>query len=107
MERVGADQPDIRYGMELTDSSDLVKDSGFGVFTGAIAAGGSVRGITVKDGAKVYTRKEIAKLTEQAKGIGAKGLAFGRWVDEKPSCSFAKFFSEEELAAILARLCCE
>ena len=107
MERFGSDKPDIRYGMEITDISDLVKDSGFGVFTGAIAAGGSVRGITVKDGAKVYTRKEIDKLTEQAKGIGAKGLAFVRWVDEKPSCSFAKFFSEEELAAILARLGCE
>jgi aspartyl-tRNA synthetase len=107
MERFGSDKPDIRYGMELTDISDLVKDSGFGVFTGAIEAGGSVRGITVKGGAKVYSRKEIDKLTEQAKGIGAKGLAFVRWVDEKPSCSFAKFFSEEELAAILQRLGCE
>ena len=100
-------KPQIRYGMELTNISDLVADSGFGVFTGAIAAGGSVRGITVKGGASVYSRKEIDKLTEQAKGIGAKGLAFVRWVDEKPSCSFAKFFSEEQLAAILQRLGCE
>ena len=95
MERFGTDKPDIRYGMELTNISDLVADSGFGVFTGAIEAGGSVRGITIKGGAAVYSRKEIDKLTEQAKGIGVKGLAFIRWVDEKPSCSFAKFFSEE------------
>ena len=107
MERFGTDKPDIRYGMELTNISDLVADSGFGVFTGAIAAGGSVRGITVKGGASVYSRKEIDKLTGQAKGIGAKGLAFVRCVDEKPSCSFAKFFSEEQLAAILQRLGCE
>ncbi len=107
MERFGSDKPDIRYGMELINISDLVADSGFGVFTGAIAAGGSVCGITVKGGASVYSRKEIDKLTEQAKGIGAKGLAFIRWVDEKPSCSFAKFFSEEQLAAIMQRLGCE
>ena len=107
MERFGTDKPDIRYGMELTNISDLVADSGFGVFTGAIEAGGSVRGITIKGGAAVYSRKEIDKLTEQAKGIGAKGLAFIRWVDEKPSCSFAKFFSEEQLAAIMQRLGCE
>ena len=107
MERYGTDKPDIRYGMEIQDISDLVKDSSFGVFAGAVANGGSVRGITLKGGASTYTRKEIDKLTEQAKGIGAKGLAFVRWVDEKPSCSFAKFFSEEELSAILARLGCE
>ena len=107
MERYGSDKPDIRYGMEITDLSDMVKDCGFAVFSGAVAAGGSVRGIVVKNGASVYTRKEIDKLTEHAKGIGAKGLAFVRWVDEKPNCSFAKFFSEEELAALLARLGCE
>ena len=107
MERYGSDKPDIRYGMEITDLSDLVKDCGFGVFTGAIEAGGSVRGIVVKNGASVYTRKEIDKLTEHARGIGAKGLAFVRWVDEKPNCSFAKFFSEEELGTLLARLGCE
>jgi len=107
MERFGSDKPDIRYGMEITDLSDMVKDCGFAVFSGAVAAGGSVRGIVVKNGASVYTRKEIDKLTEHARGIGAKGLAFVRWVDEKPNCSFAKFFSEEELAALLARLGCE
>ena len=107
MERFGSDRPDIRYGMEICDLSELVKDCGFSVFTGAIAAGGSVRGIVVKNGASTYTRKEIDKLTEHAKGIGAKGLAWVRWVDEKPACSFAKFFSEEELAALLEKLGCE
>ena len=107
MERFGSDKPDIRYGMEICDLSDLVKDCGFSVFSGAVAAGGSVRGIVVKNGASTYTRKEIDKLTDHAKGIGAKGLAWVRWVDEKPACSFAKFFSEEELAALLQKLGCE
>lgn len=107
MERFGSDKPDIRYGMEICNLSDLVRDCGFSVFTGAIAAGGSVRGIVVKNGASTYTRKEIDKLTDHAKGIGAKGLAWVRWVDEKPACSFAKFFSEEELAALLQKLGCE
>lgn len=107
MERFGSDKPDIRYGMEICDLSDLVRDCGFSVFSGAVAAGGSVRGIVVKNGASTYTRKEIDKLTDHAKGIGAKGLAWVRWVDEKPACSFAKFFSEEELAALLAKLGCE
>ncbi len=107
MERYGSDKPDIRYGMEITDLSDLVKGCGFSVFSSAVENGGSVRGIVVKNGAATYTRKEIDKLTEHAKGIGAKGLAWVRWVDEKPACSFAKFLSEEELAAILARMGCE
>lgn len=107
MEHFGSDKPDTRFGMEITDLSDLVKNCGFGVFTSAIEAGGSVRGIVIKDGAATYTRKEIDKLTEQAKGIGAKGLAFVRWVDEAPNCSFAKFMGEGELDTILARLGCE
>ena len=107
MERFGSDKPDIRYGMEICDLSALVKDCGFSVFSGAVAAGGSVRGIVVKGGAATYTRKEIDKLTEQAKGIGAKGLAWVRWVEEKPACSFAKFFSEEELTVLLQKLGCE
>ena len=107
MERFGSDKPDTRFGMEITDLSDLVQNCGFGVFTSAIEAGGSVRGIVIKNGASTYTRKEIDKLTEQAKGIGAKGLAFIRWVDDAPNCSFAKFMSEGELDAILSRLGCE
>ncbi len=107
MNRYGSDKPDTRFGMEITDLSDLVKDCGFSVFAGAVAEGGSVRGIVAKNGAKELTRKVIDKLTEEAKGIGAKGLAYVRWVEEKPSCSFSKFMSEEELSAILSRLDCE
>ena len=103
MERFGSDKPDTRFGMEIYDLSDIVKDCGFGVFTSAVEAGGSVRAITVTDGAAVLTRKEIDKLTEYVRGIGAKGLAFIRWVDDAPSCSFAKFMTEDELSAIIER----
>jgi len=104
MERFGSDKPDIRYQMEIQNISDMVKDCGFGVFTSAIEAGGSVRAIVAKNAASTYTRKEIDKLTEYVRGIGAKGLAFVRWVEDAPSCSFAKFMAEGELEAILDRL---
>lgn len=107
MERYGSDKPDTRFDMEIQDFSDLVSDCGFGVFADAVKNGGSVRAIVAKNSASVLTRKEIDKLTEMVRGIGAKGLAYVRWVDEKPSCSFAKFFSEEELNAILAKIGCE
>ncbi len=107
MERYGSDKPDTRFGMEIQNISDLVKDSGFAVFSGAVRDGGSVRAIVVKDGAAKLTRKEIDKLTEHARGIGAKGLAYVRWVDEAPACSFAKFMAEGELENILARLDCK
>ncbi|MBQ9743385.1 MAG: aspartate--tRNA ligase [Ruminococcus sp.] len=104
MERFGSDKPDIRYGMEIQNISDLVKDSGFGVFSSAIEGGGSVRAIVAKNCADTLTRKEIDKLTEYVRGIGAKGLAFVRWLDETPACSFAKFMGEGELEAILERV---
>ena len=104
MERFGSDKPDIRFGMEIQNISDMVANCGFGVFTGAIEAGGSVRAIVAKNAAGVYTRKEIDKLTEYVRGIGAKGLAFVRWVEDAPSCSFSKFMAEGELEAILSRL---
>lgn len=107
MNRYGSDKPDTRFGMEIQDFSDMVADCGFGVFADAVKNGGSVRAIVAKNSASVLTRKEIDKLTEMVRGIGAKGLAYVRWVDEKPSCSFAKFFSEDELAAILERIGCE
>lgn len=102
--RYGSDKPDTRFAMELTDLSDLAKESGFAVFSSAVANGGSVRAIVAEDAAGVLTRKEIDKLTEHAKGIGAKGLAYIRWVEEEPGCSFGKFLGEGELAAILSRL---
>ena len=102
MNRYGSDKPDTRFGMEITDISEVVKGCGFGVFTGAIEGGGSVRAINAKGGAAKLTRKEIDKLTEYAKGIGAKGVAYVRWVDDEPNCSFAKFMTPEELKAIYA-----
>lgn len=107
MERYGSDKPDTRFGMEIQDLSDTVKDTEFSVFSSAIAAGGSVRAIVAKNSASVLTRKEIDKLTEFVKGIGAKGLAYIRWNDDAPNCSFAKFLKEGELDAILNRLGCE
>lgn len=104
MERYGSDKPDTRFGMEIQDISDLVKSCDFGVFTSAIENGGSVRAIVAKNAVSVYTRKEIDRLTEFARGIGAKGLAYIRWVDDAPNCSFAKFMKEGELESILERV---
>ena len=106
MNRFGSDKPDTRFGMEITDISDLVKSCGFSVFSGTVLSGGTVRGITAKGGASLLTRKEIDKLTEEAKGIGAKGLAFIRWAEdaEVPTCAFSKFLTEEEFKAVCDRL---
>ncbi|MBR4173185.1 MAG: aspartate--tRNA ligase [Clostridia bacterium] len=104
MERYGSDKPDTRFGMEITDISDLVKTCGFGVFTGAVENGGSVRAVVAKNAAETYTRKEIDRLTEFVRGIGAKGLAYIRWAEDTPNCSFAKFMKEDELSAIYERL---
>lgn len=103
MENYGSDKPDIRFDMKIQNISDLVKDCGFSVFTSAVENGGSVRAIVAKNAASVYTRKEIDKLTDYVKGIGAKVLAYVRWVDE-PNASFKKFMTEEELSAIYERL---
>jgi len=101
MERYGSDKPDTRYSMELYDLTDTVKDSGFVVFKSAVEGGGCVRGITAKNAAKTLSRKEIDKLTEFVKGIGAKGLAWIRMTDEATTSSFSKFVSEDEMANIL------
>lgn len=99
MNRYGSDKPDTRFSMEIRDISDVVKDIDFVVFKSALENGGSVRAIVAKGGAQTYTRKEIDKLTEHAKGIGAKGLAYIRWADE-PNCSFKKFLGEGDLERI-------
>ncbi len=101
MSRYGSDKPDTRFGMEIQDLSETVRGCDFGVFTSAIENGGSVRCIVAKNAAATLTRKEIDKLTEHAKGIGAKGLAYIRWVDDAPNCSFAKFLTPDQLDAIL------
>ena len=101
MERYGSDKPDTRFGMELFDLTDVVKDCGFSVFESTVAAGGTVRGITAKNAVKTLSRKEIDKLTDHAKGIGAKGLAWVRWTDDGIASSFGKFLTEEKMQELL------
>ena len=104
MDRFGSDKPDTRFGMELHDVSDIVKGCGFSVFTGAIENGGSVRGINA-EGQAAMPRKKIDKLVEFAKGYGAKGLAYlAVNEDGTYKSSFAKFMTEEELAALVAAM---
>ncbi len=101
MERYGSDKPDTRYEMELCDLGDVVKGCGFGVFTSALEAGGAVYCITAKNAVNTLTRKEIDKLTEFVRGIGAKGLAFARLMPDGLASSFAKFLTEDEMTALL------
>jgi aspartyl-tRNA synthetase len=97
MDRYGSDKPDTRFGMELKDVSGIVKESGFSVFSGAVAAGGSVRGINVK-GQAGMPRKKIDALVEFAKGFGAKGLAYlAIAADGTKKSSFAKFLTDVEV----------
>ena len=104
MDRFGSDKPDTRFGMELKDISELVKGCGFGVFTGALENGGSVRGLNAGGQGKM-PRKKIDALVEFAKGYGAKGLAYLAINDDGSyKSSFAKFMTEEELAAIVKAL---
>ena len=101
MERYGSDKPDTRYAMEIFDLADEVKDCGFGVFSGAVANGSRVCGITAKKAYSVLTRKEIDKLVEFVKGIGAKGIAWIRYAEDGTvASSFAKFMTDDEMAAI-------
>ncbi len=103
MERYGSDKPDIRFGFELTNISDIVKNSEFKVFAGAVQNDGSVRAINVKGGAK-FSRKEIDSLTEKAKHYHAKGLAWLKKANGEISSSYAKFLTEDENNAINQRL---
>ena len=103
MERYGSDKPDTRFDLEIVNISDEVASSEFAVFKNALAGGGSVRAVNAKNAAKTYTRKEIDKLTEFVRGLGAKGLAWIRMTDDGISSSFAKFMTEDEMNAIIAR----
>ena len=101
MDRFGSDKPDMRFGMELQDVSEVVKDCEFAVFKGALENGGSVRGINAKGQGKM-PRKKIDKLVEFAKGYGAKGLAYlAVNEDGTYKSSFAKFMTEEEMAGLV------
>ena len=104
MERYGSDKPDTRFGMEIQNISEYVADSDFVVFKSALENGGSVRAIVLPDAAETFTRKEIDKLTEHAKGIGAKGLAYVRWNEDEPNASFKKFFTSEEILSLMCKL---
>ena len=104
MDRFGSDKPDMRFGMELHDVSDVVKNCGFSVFTSAMENGGSIRGINA-EGQGAMPRKKIDKLVEFAKGYGAKGLAYIAIAEDGTrKSSFAKFMTEEEMDALVAAM---
>lgn len=105
IERYGSDKPDLRFGMEISDLSEAVQGCEFVVFSDALSKGGSVRGITIKGKGAQVTRKEIDKLTEYARGCGAKGLAWVRHT-EQVSSSFGKFLTEQEMERLLAAADC-
>ena len=107
MNTYGSDKPDTRFGMPIQDLSETVQDIDFVVFKSAIENGGSVRAIVAKNAAASLTRKKIDKLTEFVKGIGAKGLAYIRWAEDTPNCSFNKFLGEGDLDRIINALCVE
>ncbi len=101
MERFGSDKPDMRYGLEIQDITEAVRGTEFVVFASAINGGGSVRAINAKGLAGKLTRKEIDKLTEYAKGCGAKGLAWLRSTEQGVTSSFAKFLTDAENEAVV------
>lgn len=104
MDRFGSDKPDLRFGMELKDVSEVVKNCGFQVFTAALGAGGSVRGINA-EGQAAMPRKKIDALVKMAKDFGAKGLAYlAVNEDGTYKCSFEKFMQEDELKALVAAM---
>ena len=98
MERFGSDKPDLRFGFELKDISELVKGTEFQVFSNALSSGGSVRGICIDNASDKFSRQDIDKLTENAKHYGAKGLVWIRIEADEIKSSVNKFFSQEELA---------
>lgn len=102
MERYGSDKPDTRFGFELKSLNDVVAGTEFKVFAEALAAGGDVRGICIEGGSPRFSRKDIDKLTDQAKHYGAKGLVWIRVEEDEFKSSVNKFFSQEQLAEIAA-----
>ena len=105
MDRYGSDKPDTRFGLEFVNISDIVKECGFGVFANAASdEKGSVRGINVKGGAEAFSKKGMKKLEEHAKLYKAKGLAWIKITEAGIESPIAKFFSEEEMNAILAKM---
>jgi aspartyl-tRNA synthetase len=103
MDRFGSDKPDLRFGMEHVNLSDLLAGSAFGVFSGAVAGGGKVKGI-VAPGCASYSRKDLDELAEVAKRAGAKGLVHIAYREDGPKSSAAKFLTESEIDALQQRL---
>ncbi len=104
MDRYGSDKPDTRFGMELVNLSEIVKESGFKVFSNAVATGGQVKAINAKGAADKYTRKDIDGLTEYVNRYGAKGLAWLKVEEEEVKGPIAKFFDAEEQQSLRAIL---
>ena len=104
MDRYCVDKPDVRFGMELKDVSDLVKDCDFKVFTSAVESGGSVRAIVVEDGADFFSRKKIDKLEAFVKDFKAKGLAWAKVKDDEIQSPILKFIGDDTMGKILAKL---
>ncbi|WP_078545422.1 aspartate--tRNA ligase [Litchfieldia alkalitelluris] len=104
MSRYGSDKPDTRFEMELVDLSEMVKDSGFKVFSGAVQSGGQVKAINVKGGAEKYSRKDIDALTEFVKVYGAKGLAWLKVEGDELKGPIAKFFEQTEQQSLVQLL---
>ncbi|MFR9297134.1 MAG: aspartate--tRNA ligase, partial [Aedoeadaptatus pacaensis] len=104
MDRYGVDKPDVRFGMELKDVSELVKDCDFKVFTSAVESGGSVRAIVVEGGAEAYSRKKIDKLESFVKDFKAKGLAWAKVKEDEIQSPILKFIGDATMDAILNKL---
>ena len=104
MDRYGVDKPDVRFGMELKDVSELVKDCDFKVFTSAVESGGSVRAIVVEGGAEAYSRKKIDKLEAFVKDFKAKGLAWTKVKEDEIQSPILKFIGDDTMDAILNKL---
>lgn len=104
MDRFGSDKPDLRFGFELKDLGDVLKDSEFKVFSGAIQSGGKVKAINVNGYGEEFSRKAISKLEDVAKTFGAKGLAWIKLSEEEITSPISKFLSEEELSGIIAKM---
>lgn len=104
MERYGSDKPDLRFGYELKNLNEIVKDCGFGVFAGTVKDGKDVKAININGGAEKFSKKGVKKLEKLAKTYGAKGLAWMKITKEGVDSPIAKFFSEEDIKAIVEKM---
>lgn len=104
MDRYGSDKPDLRFGMEMVDISDIVSQSEFKVFTDAVKGGGIVKGINIEKGVEIFSRRQIDELVEKAKEFGAKGMAWINVTPEGVKSPIAKFFTEDKMNEILEKM---